>query len=190
MAFKFDSRRFDVFTENTVGETARKARMAAAAQQILDRTLDRNARVLGRRPAYQQFVDGVEGAAFEAIKPGGTIVFRFQFGTGIAQAIIALLRISSPYDPTPDGLPHYRDRHFVIIDDTVIDPPYDEVGEFDRMLIINDRIYANFLEAKYSIYESLVFPQARRLFRKGFDLDLVRDEYFGYRNLGILIRPK
>ena len=190
MAFRFDSRQFAVFTEKVSGETARKERVASVARKVLDDTLTRNARIIGRRPEYRQYVDGVEGAALESIKPGGKIVFRFEFGVGVAQVIVSLLRASSPYDPTPDGLPHYRDRHFVIVDDVIVDPPYDNIGNFDRMLIINDRVYANFLEAKYSIYESLVFPQARRLFRSGFDLDLVRDEYFDYRNLGILIRPK
>lgn len=190
MTIKFDSRQFEVFIDKAVGNAARARTMAAAAETLLERTLAHNERVSGRRPRYAHFVDGREGAPFESVKKGGVIAFRFEFGTSVAQSVVSLLRFVSPYDPTPDGLPHYRDRHFVVVDDVIIDPPYDDVGEFDRMLIINDRVYANFLEAKYSIYESLAFPQARRLFRAGFKLDLVRDEYFGYRNLGILIRPK
>lgn len=187
---KFETRQFDAIIEKHLSPEARAKKMAGVADRILEESIAKNERILGTRPTYRQFVDGAEGAPFESVKPGGRIFVKFEFAAQIARTIVSLLRIASPYDPTPDGLPHYRDRHFVVVDGTIINPPYDDVGSFERMLIINDRVYANFLEAKYAIYEALVFPTVHRLFRSGFQLDLVRDEYFDYRNLGILIRPR
>lgn len=190
MAFKFDLREFDIVVDRNLGDDRRRAIIAEQANRLLQERLAVNERILGRRPPFRQFVDGREGAPFDSIMPGGEIRVSFDVNFAVAQAIVFLLFVSSPYDPTPDGLPHYRDRHFVIVDDEIIDPPFDDVGPFDRMLIINDRVYSNFLEARYSIYESLVFPQVKRLFGRAFQLDLVRDDYFGDRNLGILVRPR
>ena len=190
MAFKFDQRQFKIIVDRNYGETGRREIISRAATKLRDDISRSNEALTGRRSAVREFVDGVEGAAFSSIKPGGEIRFVFEVNFALAQAIISILYQSSPYDPTPDGQPHYRDSHFVIVDDVIVNPPYDEITSFERMLIINDRVYSNFLEARYAIYESLVFPQVRRLFGRVFRVDLVRDDYFGDRNLGILVRPR
>lgn len=190
MAFKFDSRQFAIVVDRNYGETGRREIISRAATTLRDRISRSNEALTGRRSSVREFVDGVEGAPFDSIKPGGEIRFVFDVNFAIAQAIVSILYQVSPYDPTPDGQPHYRDSHFVIVDDLIVNPPYDEIGDFERMLIINDRVYSNFLEARYAIYESLAFPQIKRLFGTAFRVDLVRDDYFGDRNLGILVRPR
>lgn len=188
--FKFEAKQFDALIEKTLSPDARRRKMASIANTLLEESLATNERLLGTRPSYRQFVDQREGAAFEDVSPGGVIFVKFDLATQVARGIVSLLRTVSPYDPTPDGKPHYRDRHFVIVDGLIQDPPYDDIASFERMLIINDLVYSNFLEAKYAIYEALAFPYLKRLFGNGFQMDLVRDDYFGYRNLGILVRPR
>lgn len=190
MAFKINVRQAHITFTKAFGVEKQRELFARAAYQLLDEGLERNERILGERPSYRQFVDGAEGRAFEDVKIGGEIRVVYNIEFAVAQAIVQLLYQSSPYDPTPDGKPHYRDTHRVVVDDVIVDPPFADIGFFERMLIINDRPYANFLEARYAIYESLVFPHARRLFGRAFRVDLVRDEYFGDRNLGILVRPR
>lgn len=189
MTFRFDSKQFQVVFNGMASGERRAAIMAQEAQRLLEETRATNAQILGRVPNFRQFIDGREGAAFEDVRPGGVIRVQFDVVTEVARFVVAILNAVSPYDPTPDGQPHYRDRHFVIVDDVIVDFPYTEVETFDRMLIINDRVYSNFLEARYAVYESLAFPIVHRLFGRSFDINLARDDYFGDRNLGILIRP-
>ena len=186
---RFNADRINLAIDRLTDQKRRSEIFAAAAVKVRDDALATNTRILGRRPAYDTFVDGTPSSNLAAVKPGGRVVFRFDVGFFAAETAVRVLREISPYDPTPDGFPHYRDRHFVIADEAIHPPPYSNLGPFNRLLIMNDRIYTRKLEVKYNVYErahAVVHRQLRGAYRVTF----VFDDYFGERFPAILIRPK
>lgn len=186
---KFSADRISLAIDKLTDPKRRAEIFAAAAIRIRDDALATNTRLLGRRPDYDTFVDGAPSGNIRAVRPGGRVVFRFDVGFFAAEAAVRVLRDISPYDPTPDGFPHYRDRHFVIADETIHPPPYSNLGPFNRLLIMNDRIYTRKLEVKYHVYERAHAVVHRQL-RGAFRVSYVFDDYFGERFPAILIRPK
>lgn len=190
MTFKFSADRFELFLNEAAGPAAQRRIFVEEAKRLRDEGLARNRRALGVNTPYTQFVDGAEGAPLESVKLDGVIVFRYDIGFTAAQFAVSVLREVSPYDPTPDGKPHYRDRHFVVVDDAIVDPPYDTIRGFERMLIINDRVYTRKLEARYGVYGDLAYPAVRRELRRNFDVRFGFDDYFDERYPALIIRPK
>lgn len=190
MAVGFNAERFNIFLDKAAGADARRRVFVREATRLRNEALSRNERILGRRPSYDTFVDGVKGAPLQKVNPDGVIVFRFHIAFGAAVFAVNVLRHVSPYDPTPDGKPHYRDRHFVIVDDAIIEPPYSGIVDFERMLITNDRIYSRVLESRYGVYRDLAYPVIRRELNRSFRVSYIFDDYFGERAPGILIRPR
>lgn len=190
MAIGFSAERFELFLDRNAGEKKQKEIFHRFAQKKRDEALSRNQKIFGSAPEYDTYVGGRAGAAINEAEISDPIVFEFHITPGIALFAVTLLRTVSPYDPTPDGKPHYRDRHFVVVDDAVIDPPYEGVRSFNRMLILSDLPYARFLEARYGVYRDLAYPRIRREFNRSFKVAYVFDDYFGERNPAILITPK
>lgn len=62
---------------------------------------------------YRTYVDGIESAALESVRPGGIILFRFARIGPVIDWIYAELLDRSPVGPDKDG--HYRDDHKLFI---------------------------------------------------------------------------
>ena len=90
---------------------AASAAFAAAAHTILDETDAREMAALGRVPPSVTYVDGIAGAALEAVKPEGLIVREYQLALDAIEVIREALQNISP---RVTG--RYRDSHSLFAD--------------------------------------------------------------------------
>jgi hypothetical protein len=63
-------------------------------------------------PRFRQFVDGREGAAFESVKPGGSIALEFTYNADVLAFALAFLYQRSPTGPMPTSGPRLYRRPF------------------------------------------------------------------------------
>jgi hypothetical protein len=78
-------------------------------------------------PRFTQYVDGHEGAAFESVKPGGTIALSFTYNADILVFALAFLYSRSPTGPMPTSGPRlyrqpFRESFWVSINGKYIAP--------------------------------------------------------------------
>lgn len=129
------------------------------------------AKVQAVAPApYKTFVDGREGAPLESVSPGGTILFRFQRVAQAIDWIYAELLSRSPLGPDKDG--HYRDDHFLFINDVQVSVAQGaplEIPPGATLVFLDDKPYSRKIElgesfqATDGVYE-LTARDARKQF--------------------------
>lgn len=87
----------EVVAREDLSPQARSRSIAGFARQQLASAQQTNARVLGRVPRHETFVDGRKGAPLEAVRPaGGTIVFTFELIDDLLRWIARMLVERSP----------------------------------------------------------------------------------------------
>lgn len=113
--------RLRVFVDRTLSPEAQSRHLAAVARQARDRLI-----AAGRAsPQHRRFVDGVEGAAEEAVRPadGGRIVYRFGILGPVCDFALSYLisrspaRSSMPLNPATGKTAHYRDGFYFGVTD-------------------------------------------------------------------------
>lgn len=137
-----------------VSDVDRPRLFARAASAATREAADINERTLGYAPKQVRVVDGVIGAPFEAVRPGGKAVVRFEVATGLAaemvQDVYDRLVRNSPVGPPKDTGkrgPHYRDAFIVLVDDKRLRPPFTDIpDDFDEIVLVNPRPYARKIE--------------------------------------------
>lgn len=87
----------DIIIRQELGPEARSKVIANFARQELRKGQDQNQRVLGRVPPHRTFVDGVQGASEDRVKPdGGLIAYEFELVTGGLAWIDQQLQLHAP----------------------------------------------------------------------------------------------
>ena len=90
------SRELELFMKEDLGPKARSAMLAAFAAEAIAEAAQQNAKVLGRVPPYDVYVDGREGAPLTSVKPEGTIRAEFQLVNEALAWIATQLQLHSP----------------------------------------------------------------------------------------------
>ena len=90
------SRELELFMKEDLGPKARSAMLAAFAAEAIAEAAQQNAKVLGRVPPYDVYVDGREGAPLTSVKPEGTIRAEFQLVNEALAWIATQLQMHSP----------------------------------------------------------------------------------------------
>jgi hypothetical protein len=151
----------------------------AVAQAARDGERDIKADQATRRgiaPGVVSAVDGVQGRAYEAVKPNGVIVELFDYRAEIVYACFQELVARSPIGPEEGG--HYRNEHFAMLDGAGLQPmtvaTAQQLANVARITITNTMPYARKLEVGVTkdgspfvhsgephIYESAMQPVRR-----------------------------
>ncbi len=106
------SQSLSILVRDSLSPAARSKVAADFAREKLREAQAQNARVLGREPEFQQFVDGSAGKALDLVNPDrGRIVFEFDIAQDIVPVILAELERVSP-ELSGD----YRKSHLVFAD--------------------------------------------------------------------------
>lgn len=93
------SQALDIIVRDTLSPAARSRAVAAFAREKLREAQAQNSRVLGREPAFRQFVDGTEGRPLEQVRAdSGRIVFEFELTEDLVSTVLTLLERFSPVD--------------------------------------------------------------------------------------------
>lgn len=117
-------------------DTARE-KLAEAHQQQISRK--------GTITPHKQYVDGREGAPFDAVKPDGIIFIKFQELGWIVREIVAALMLASPIGPPEHG--HYMDDHHVYVNGAKVEvEDLDAIPNDAEVVVVNTRPYARKIE--------------------------------------------
>ncbi len=89
-------RDIELMIASTLSPAARSAAFAKFARSTLAEVKASNTRILGREPPYNTYVDGVEGASEDQVKPEGRIIYEFELFSEVLAATLAALEEHSP----------------------------------------------------------------------------------------------
>lgn len=127
--------------------TARSAALAEFATEALADAESTDARALGHVPQHQTFVDGVEGAAVDTVRPDGVIIFEFQLLEDVFAWIDDQLIQNSPIGSSGDkhaGL--YQKSHIFFADGVEADPRSSPPPQASEYVFLNAQPYARKIE--------------------------------------------
>ncbi|MBN9022171.1 MAG: hypothetical protein J0H08_08780 [Rhizobiales bacterium] len=85
-----------VIVDEELSPAAQTRALAAFARETLLEAQTTNRQALGRVPPHHTFVDGVEGASVDRVRPEGTIVYEFELVGDVLMFIFAELERVSP----------------------------------------------------------------------------------------------
>ena len=92
MAARFDTRLVTVMVAQGISPEARSKVLAAAARDGVAELIQTGA----ASPKFVRFVDGVQGASEDAVRPDGTIAYRFSYLGEVVAFAVAFLQARSP----------------------------------------------------------------------------------------------
>jgi hypothetical protein len=101
--------------EETFSPQARSAALAEFARGEIAEAKAINRQLLGREPPSTIFVDGVEGAALESVKPAGVIVLDFEL---VDEVLLYIHQQLETHSPVLTG--RYRRSHALFADGTEV----------------------------------------------------------------------
>lgn len=107
MAARFDIRLVEIAIEKGASPQTRSATLAAAARAGVAELI----RSGQAAPKYKTFVDGVEGASEDQVKPDGAIAYRFRSMGEVVKFAVDFIRGRSPV-----GKGRFRDSFMVSVD--------------------------------------------------------------------------
>ena len=87
-------------------------------------------------PVFTRWVDGVEGAPEDAVRPDGTILYEFQY---LGEVVTFALDYCRTHSPVDSGA--YRDAWFAQIGGVMIDPTAGRIPPDAEVLVTNDQPY-------------------------------------------------
>jgi hypothetical protein len=133
-------RDIDLTFQKDLSAKARSAYLAQYAAEGIKEAQQQNARILGRPPPYDVWVDGREGAPLTSVKPDGIIVAEFELVSG---ALLWIYQQLETHSPRLTG--QYASSHVLFADETEVTdisnpPPADEYT------FVNTQPYARKIE--------------------------------------------
>jgi hypothetical protein len=151
-------RQVSVFIDQTLSPEAQSARLATIARDGRDELI----RTRRAPPAYRTFVDGREGAPESAVKPQGTILYRFD---QLGQAAVFALAFLRARSPVRSGT--YRDSFWLAVDGRpfsmkTFDPQ--KVGAATEIIIYNPQPYSRRVQVQFDGGQRLRFSVPPDLF--------------------------
>ena len=189
-------RDIDLIFKETLSPAARSAMLASAAQEQLQQAEQQNQSVLGRIPPHHTFIDGVEGAGEETVRPDGVIVYEFtligELFIWIADKLKEFAPVGGGKDPHP-GL--YRSSFTFYADGVEVNVGGDIPPGAQEYVFVSSLPYARTIEqGSSSQAPEGVFEAVAALGRQRFG-NLVKIE-FTYRGIvgltsgaGTLVNP-
>ena len=119
------------------------------------------------------WVDGVEGAPLETVRPSGLIRFQFDYMREVISEIFNLLIMRSPYRtklPSADVQTHYKDEHRIFIDGVdVTDSDILNPASNSVVVFYNIQPYSRKIEKGFSAQAlSGVYEQVARIARNKY----------------------
>ncbi|HEV7284302.1 MAG TPA: hypothetical protein VGN75_05555 [Kaistia sp.] len=133
-------REIAVMLDETLSPEARSLELAAFARQQLAEAQRINQQGLGVVPPHDTFVDGKAGAAIEAVRPDGVVVFEFEMLQDIFEQIGAMLLQASPVRTG-----RFARSFLFLADGAVVDPGAD-VPPASEYVFVNSVPYARKIE--------------------------------------------
>lgn len=159
---------------------ARSVALATYAREALEEGQEANARVLGRVPLHETFVDGRRTDALESVRPEGTIQFEFNLLEDIFGWIAEQLVVHSPIGSVGDHHPGLYRRSFAFFADGKRIAPGIGAPAAAEYVFINTQPYSRKIERGLSpqapdgVFHAIAEMAARRF----GNMAVVR---FGYR---------
>jgi hypothetical protein len=156
------ARDLELLKDESLGPQARSAMLAAFAAQEIAEAAQQNARVLGRVPPYEVWVDGRKGAPLTSVKPEGIIRAEFQLVNEALAWIYMQLQLHSP---VKSG--RFAKSHELFADGTSVGNP-DNAPEADEYVFLNIQPYARKIERGQSpqapdgVYQAVATLAQRR----------------------------
>lgn len=145
------------FVSHRIAIDVRGLANAVASRKIAEVAHERQAAVLAAsdpKPEVKSWVDGVEGAPFEAVKPTGMILIRFLRFNVAFDWIWERLLYRSPYAPKrPNADPptHYADEHRIFINGIEAKSVPRDLSGVAEIVIANTTPYARKIERGLSL---------------------------------------
>lgn len=149
-------RNIELLLPKDFSPAARSARLARAARFILSQTDAQNARVLGEVPNNRTFVDGIEGASLESVKPNGRIIREYDL---VPDAISAIRFELSRTSPRLTG--RYLASHTLFADGVEVSDG-EQIPPAQEYQFISLVPYARKLEKLYRVYQQAAESASRR----------------------------
>lgn len=173
LRYKAGSRAFDVAIQETIEETRRV--IIATAHREHGTVLKTDP-----RPArWQQFVDGIEGGRFEAVKGNGVIIIDYDRLDVVVQFAMETL-----FDKSPVLSGAYRNSHTIFVDGVAVTNLKDRFAG-GEVVISNTVPYARKIELGRMTMRAAgsdhVYAQAEQIVRRRFGN--VADVRFTYRGI-------
>ena len=156
------SRELELLKNEALGPKARSAMLAAFAAEAIAEAAQQNAKVLGRVPPYDVYVDGSEGAPLTSVKPEGTIRAEFQL---VNEALAWILEQLQKHSPVLTG--RYASSHELFADGTDVGNP-NAAPEAEEYVFLNTQRYARKIERGQSpqapdgVYQAVATLAQRR----------------------------
>ena len=145
----------DLIVRLTGTEDTRRAMLASFAREKLAEGEQQNLQVLGRVPPHKTFVDRVQDASEDPVKPDGVIVYEFELVSDALSWIGDQLQKHSPIgagrDPHP-GL--YQKSHELFADGTQVIEGAD-VPPAAEYVFLNALPYARKIQRWFGVYEAV-----------------------------------
>lgn len=139
------ARELRVHVDAALSPEARSRLIADAARQAIGEASDHNARVLGRAPPHDTYVDGRKGAALEGVNPDhGRITAVFEIRNEVVDTVWEML---VRHSPVLTG--KYRAAHRLFADGVELDAP-DPARQAVEWTIVAGVPYAGKIERGWS----------------------------------------
>ena len=143
---------FQVLLDESLGPKARSQALAQFAREQRDQAKAQNARVLGKAPPVQTFVDGREGASEDSVRPdNGQIVYEFAL---IGEAVSYIIEQLQTHHPPQEKTGRFAHSFQVFADGELVtdlkNPPAAMEYSF-----FNTQPYARKIERWYRVAEAV-----------------------------------
>lgn len=144
---------FQLLLDESLGPKARSQAMAQFAREQRDQAKAANARVLGKAPPVQTFVDGTEGASEDSVRAdNGKIVYEFAL---INEAVSYIITQLQTHHPPQERTGRFAHSFQVFADGELVtdlkNPPMAMEYSF-----FNTQPYARKIERWYGVAEAVV----------------------------------
>lgn len=155
-------RSVDVFLTRQMSAQQQSAALAEVARRGVAEIV-----ASGRAPdRYRRYVDGIEGAPEDAVKPAGVIVYRFDYMADVAAFALEFLRERSPKGAAHDHTP-FRDSFWLGLGGRFIraqDFNPATMGTLDEIVIGNTQPYTRKVDVQLAGRTRLRFSVPAGLF--------------------------
>ena len=108
----------------------------AARAQVAELVADGSA-----SPVFTRWVDGIEGASEDSVRPDGSILYEFQYLDEVVAFALDYCRARSPVDSGT-----YRDSWFALVAGNQVDPSSAHIPPLAEVLVTNDQPYHRKIE--------------------------------------------
>jgi hypothetical protein len=144
---------FQILLDESMGPKARSQAMAQFAREQRDQAKAQNARVLGKAPPVETFVDGREGASEESVQPdNGKIVYEFKLINEALGYIMEQLQTHRPPKQRSGAFAH----SFMMFADGQLVTDLKNAPMAEEYSFFNAQPYARKIERWFGVAEAVV----------------------------------